>query len=247
MVLHNWLKGEACVQAHFSFRCNDFKLFNANSALEMDDKQSTALSNFPLKKEDAPGPRADLGWWPPMMSQARASTANYSSRNSSIPRARRRGNKGEKRFSQSFSYAAGLFLRNCHEYLKFWSHFSPNRMNRRFVKRLFRRTCYPGYVNSHNYFSSLPEAWTAREARKKGKFNSVAWPQAFCKELKFLFFFSRSRCTISSAGRSPASQCTEHVKLHGTLRRFRASRSCCRPVISAWLALHWNPSWRSRR
>ena len=169
MVLHIWLKGEACVQAHFSFRCNGFKLFNANSALELDDKKSTALSNFPLKKEDldAPGPRADIGWWPPMMSQERASPTNCSSRNSSIPGARRRGKEGRKKVSQSVSYAAGLYLRNCHEYLKFWSNFSPNRMNPRFAKRLFRRTCYPGYVNRHNYFPSLLEAWTGREARKK--------------------------------------------------------------------------------
>ena len=36
---------------------------------------------------------------------------------------------------------------------------------------------------------------------------------------------------------SPVSQCIELVLLHGTHRPVHASRSCCRPVISAWLSL----------
>ena len=48
---------EACAsaQAHFPFRCNDLKLFDASSVLGMDEKQSLALSNCRLKKKDGTG------------------------------------------------------------------------------------------------------------------------------------------------------------------------------------------------
>ena len=48
----------------FPFRCNDIKLFDESSVLAMDEKQSPALSNCRLKKEDVPGLGADLGQRP---------------------------------------------------------------------------------------------------------------------------------------------------------------------------------------
>ena len=59
----NVTDSEACAstQAHFPFRCNDLKLFNASSVLEMDEKQSLALSNCRLKKEHVLGLSPDLG------------------------------------------------------------------------------------------------------------------------------------------------------------------------------------------
>ena len=44
----DWLESEACVraQAHFPFRCNDLKFFNAISVLAMDEEQSPALANL---------------------------------------------------------------------------------------------------------------------------------------------------------------------------------------------------------
>ena len=54
-------KACASAQAHFPFRCNNLKLFDASSVLAMDEKQSLALSNCRLKKEHVPGLGADLG------------------------------------------------------------------------------------------------------------------------------------------------------------------------------------------
>ena len=47
-------KACASAQAHFPFRCNDLKLFNASSVLAMDEKQSLVLSYCRLKKEHVP-------------------------------------------------------------------------------------------------------------------------------------------------------------------------------------------------
>ena len=52
----------ASAQAYTSLSgCNDLKLFDGSSVLGMDEKQSLALSNCRLKKEDIPGLGADLG------------------------------------------------------------------------------------------------------------------------------------------------------------------------------------------
>ena len=78
---------EACVsaQAHFPFRCKDLKLFDASSVLAMDEKQSLALSNCRLKKEDAPGLGGDLQCrTATVWARTRASRSNSSSRNSSV-------------------------------------------------------------------------------------------------------------------------------------------------------------------
>ena len=55
------LKLVPALRLTFLSGCNDLKLFDESSVLGMDEKQSLALSNCRLKKEDVPGLGADMG------------------------------------------------------------------------------------------------------------------------------------------------------------------------------------------
>ena len=238
---------EVCVsaQAHFPFRCNDLKLFDASSVLAMDEKQSLALSNCRLKKEDWLGLGADLGRRPgrdrePHDRTVRPGIQAFAWHAGGTPKQKQgTETKNEKGFPNYIHmlqvYAWDSVM--C-DLLEVWFNFSPNRMDPDFVKRLFRRTRDSRCESSHNFFPSwnFPKLQQPGKQQKDDSLISIDWRQAFYKERKFLsIFFSHSRC--SSAGTSPPSQCTELELLHGTHRPVHASRSCCRPVISTWQAL----------
>ena len=104
-------KACASAQAHFPFRYNDLKLFDASSELAiMDAKQSLALSNCRLKKEHVPGLGADLGRRPDGRErQPHDRTVNpeiqaIAWHAGGTPKRK----QGTERLSQLFSYAAGL-------------------------------------------------------------------------------------------------------------------------------------------
>ena len=111
--------------------------------------------------------------------------------------------QGTERFSQLFSYVAGLCLRELScaslEYLKFRSNFSPNRMDPGFAKRLFQRTYDSWYDNSHNKWHKLklqllsimkfPKAWKAREAAKRRQFELRRLAAGFLQRTEISQYF----------------------------------------------------------
>ena len=109
-------KACASSQAHFPFRCNDLKLFNASSVLALDEKQSLALSNCRLKKEHVPGLSADLRRRPdgherqPRDRTVRPGIQAFAWHAGGTSNRK----QGTERLSQLFSSAAGLCLRLGH-------------------------------------------------------------------------------------------------------------------------------------
>ena len=96
---------------------NDLKLFDGSSVLGMDEKQSLALSNCRLKKEDEPGLGADLGRQPdgrerqpPDPRTVRPEIQAFALHAGGTPKRK----QGAERLSQLFSVAAGLCLRLGH-------------------------------------------------------------------------------------------------------------------------------------
>ena len=109
-------EGFAYSQAHFPFRCNDLKLFDASSVPTMDEKQSLALSNCRLKKEDVPGLSADLGRrldgheGKPHNRTVRSGVQAFAWHAGGTPKRK----QGTEKLPQLFSHAAGLCLRLGH-------------------------------------------------------------------------------------------------------------------------------------
>ena len=153
--------------------------------------------------------------------------------------ARRSKNKGQKGFPNYFHKPRVYVWDSVMCELKVWLNFSPNRMDPDFAKRLFRRTRDSWCKSSHNYFPS----WNIANLEQPGKqqkedsLNSVDWPEAFYKEPGNFSVFLVTHGGHAAEQEQQASQCTELVQLHGTHWLVHVSRSCCRPVISTWLAL----------
>ena len=107
-------KACASAQAHFPFRCNDLKLFNASSVLAMDEKQSLALSNCRLKKEHVPGLSADRGRMHERQPHDRTVRPGIQAFAWHAGGTSNRKLEGTERLSQLFSSTAGLCLKLGH-------------------------------------------------------------------------------------------------------------------------------------
>ena len=95
-------KACASAEAHFPFRCNNFKLIDASSVLAMDEKQSLALSI--CKKEEVP---PGLGAAPGQRPDGRERephdrTGQEFKRSHAMQGARRSKNRGQKGFPNYF-------------------------------------------------------------------------------------------------------------------------------------------------
>ena len=181
----------ASTQAHFPFQCNDLKLFDASSVLAMDEKQSLALSNCRLKKEDLPGLGADLGRRPDGREREPhdRTVCPEIQAFACMRGACQSENKGQKGFPNYFHMLQVYVWASVMCNVKVWLNFSSNRMDPDFAKCLFWQTRESWCESSHSNFPSwnFPNLEKPGKQQKEDSLNSVDWPQAFYKKKwKFL-------------------------------------------------------------